>query len=116
MFFTSYIVIVATSTDSLINTNAIKTLHFIIKLKVIDKPLDDRIASTIRHNRARGTHSIDGMQEIMQILIKSGKSDKWISKHLGMGVDEVFRLKQLSGIAELFKDKEFSKSWEVDDD
>jgi ParB-like chromosome segregation protein Spo0J len=82
---------------------------------VIDKPIDDRIASTIRHNRARGTHQIDAMQEIMKILIDSGKSDSWISKHLGMDKDEVLRLKQLTGLAELFKNHEFSRAWEVNE-
>ncbi|XWO13631.1 ParB-like nuclease [Candidatus Hepatincola sp. Pdp] len=52
----------------------------------------------------------------MQILIKSGKNDKWISKYLGMSIDEVFRLKQLSGLAELFKDKKFSNAWEVENE
>lgn len=82
-----------------------------LPIVVIDKPIDDRIASTIRHNRARGTHQVDAMSEIMKILINSGKSDAWISKHLGMDKDEVLRLKQITGLAELFKDEEFSQSW-----
>lgn len=85
-----------------------------IPIVVIDKPIEDRIASTIRHNRARGTHSINGMHEIMKILIESGKSDSWISKNLGMDKEEVLRLKQLTGIAELFKNEEFSKSWDIE--
>jgi ParB-like chromosome segregation protein Spo0J len=86
-----------------------------LPIVVIDKPIEDRIASTIRHNRARGTHQIDSMQEIMKILIDSGKSDNWISKHLGMDKDEVLRLKQLTGLAELFKNHEFSRSWDVEE-
>jgi len=71
----------------------------------------DRISSTIRHNRARGKHKIDSMSEIVVELSKRNWSDKRIAKELGMDADEVLRLKQISGIAELFKDEEFSKSW-----
>ena len=84
-----------------------------LPIVVVDKDIDDRIASTIRHNRARGSHQIDAMSEIMKILIESGKSDSWIAKHLGMDKDEVLRLKQLTGLADLFKNQEFSKSWEI---
>ena len=79
---------------------------------VIDKDLNDRIASTIRHNRARGTHDIDLMSKIVSNLVDSGMSDTWISKKLGMDADELLRMKQISGLASLFKDREFSKSWE----
>lgn len=85
-----------------------------LPIVVIDKPIDDRMASTIRHNRARGTHQIDAMSEITKILIESGKIDAWITKNLGMDKDEVLRLKQLTGIAELFKNHEYSKSWEAE--
>ena len=77
------------------------------------KGLADRIASTIRHNRARGQHAIDGMVKIVSILKqKCGMSDAWIIKHIGMDADELLRLSQISGIAELFRGKEFSPSWE----
>lgn len=79
---------------------------------VIDKDISNRMASTIRHNRARGAHSIELMTNIVSELVKSGMSDAWIMKHIGMDADELLRLKQLSGLAELFADKEFSKSWE----
>ncbi len=79
---------------------------------VIDKDESNRMASTIRHNRARGTHSIDLMVNIVSDLTKSGMSDAWIMKNIGMDADEILRLKQISGITELFKDKNFSKSWE----
>jgi len=78
----------------------------------IDKDLSNRIASTIRHNRARGSHDIDLMSNIVSELVKSGMSDAWIMKHIGMDADELLRLKQVSGISELFKDKEFSTSYE----
>jgi ParB-like chromosome segregation protein Spo0J len=80
---------------------------------VIDKPISDRMASTIRHNRARGSHSIDLMVNIVAELKGAGMSDAWIMRHIGMDADEILRLKQLSGLAELFKDKEFSNSWEI---
>lgn len=79
----------------------------------IDKPLSNRMASTIRHNRARGAHSIELMSNIVAELTKSGMSDAWILKNIGMDADELLRLKQISGLAELFKDKEFSKSEEI---
>lgn len=83
-----------------------------LPVAVIDKPLGERIASTIRHNRARGSHDVDLMSNIVAELTELGKSNAWISKHLGMSADEVLRLKQITGLAALFKDDEFSKAWE----
>lgn len=74
---------------------------------------NDRMASTIRHNRARGRHQIDGMCEIVRDLAKRNWSDKKIGKELGMEPDEVLRLKQISGLAELFADRDFSEAWEI---
>ncbi len=79
---------------------------------VIDKPLDERMGSTIRHNRARGTHQIRSMSDIVLDLVKEGWSDEKIMQKLGMGRDEVLRLKQISGLKEAFSNHEFSKSWE----
>ena len=90
--------------------------HGMLPVSVIDKPLTDRIASTIRHNRARGEHSIDLMTNIVAELTKSGMSDAWIMKHIGMDAEELLRLKQISGLKELFKDKDFSRSWISDDE
>lgn len=75
---------------------------------VIEKDLSNRMASTIRHNRARGSHSIDLMVDIVKNLKEAGMSDVWIMKNIGMDADELLRLQQLSGIAALFKDKDFS--------
>ena len=75
---------------------------------VINKDESNRMASTIRHNRARGSHSIELMSNIVAELTQSGMSDTWILKHIGMDKDELLRLKQVTGIAELFKDKTFS--------
>jgi ParB-like chromosome segregation protein Spo0J len=79
---------------------------------VINKSIDNRMASTIRHNRARGTHDVDLMSNIVCELHNIGRSDAWIAKHLGMDADEILRLKQITGIAEMFKDSEFSRAWE----
>lgn len=72
----------------------------------------DRIASTIRHNRARGKHAVSAMSEIVQELARRNWSDAKIAKELGMDADEVLRLKQISGLAEMFADQEFSEAWE----
>lgn len=79
---------------------------------VIDKPISNRMASTIRHNRARGSHSIDLMKNIVAQLVESGMSDAWIIKHIGMDKDELLRLKQITGIAALFSQRDFSAAWE----
>ncbi|MFA5348515.1 MAG: ParB/RepB/Spo0J family partition protein [Methanoregula sp.] len=75
---------------------------------------NDRIASTIRHNRARGKHQVTGMSEIVQELTKRNWSEVKIGRELGMEPDEVLRLKQIGGLAEMFADKEFSEAWEAE--
>jgi ParB-like chromosome segregation protein Spo0J len=79
-----------------------------LPIVVIEKSESDRMASTIRHNRARGSHSIELMSNIVSELTKAGMSDAWILKNIGMDADELLRLKQISGLAELFKNNEFS--------
>lgn len=76
-----------------------------------DKP--DRIAATIRHNRARGKHGVDAMSNIVLELHRRNWTDKKISKELGMDADEVLRLRQITGLAEMFADREFSEAWEI---
>jgi len=73
----------------------------------------DRMASTIRHNRARGKHSVDAMSDIVVELKRRNWSDKKIGKELGMDEDEVLRLCQITGLAEMFADREFSEAWEA---
>lgn len=87
-------------------------IHGYLPLTIIDKPLDERIGSTIRHNRARGSHQIRSMSEIVIDLSNEGWNDEEISIKLGMEMDEVLRLKQISGLKEAFQNHEFSKSWE----
>ena len=72
--------------------------------------MSERMASTIRHNRARGAHQVELMSNIVSELTKSGMSDAWIIRNIGMSKDELLRLKQISGLAELFADKEFGMS------
>jgi ParB-like chromosome segregation protein Spo0J len=74
----------------------------------------DRIAATIRHNRARGKHQVTAMSDIVRDLAKRNWSDAKIGRELGMEPDEVLRLKQISGLAELFADRQFSEAWEPD--
>lgn len=87
-----------------------------LPVSVIDKTIDCRMASTIRHNRARGSHDVDLMGNIIRELHELGRSDAWISKHLGMDRDEILRLKQITGLAALFRDVEFGKAWKVVED
>lgn len=74
--------------------------------------LRDRMAATIRHNRARGVHGVMPMTDIVATLIREGWTDSEIAKELGMDPDEVLRFKQNTGIAELFKNHEYSRAWE----
>ena len=73
----------------------------------------DRMASTIRHNRARGRHQINAMSEIVRELAQLGWSNERISEELGMDGDEVLRLKQINGLLELFADRRYSEAWTV---
>tara|TARA_R110002020_G_scaffold109607_2_gene253568 strand:- start:1675 stop:2199 length:525 start_codon:yes stop_codon:yes gene_type:complete len=86
----------------------------LLPVSVIDKSLGERMASTIRHNRARGSHSIDLMSNIVSELVEMGKGDAWICKHIGMSKDELLRMKQITGLTALFQNKDFSDSWEVE--
>lgn len=74
----------------------------------------DRIAATIRHNRARGKHQVEAMADIVVELKRRNWSDEKISKNLGMEPDEVLRLTQITGLVELFADSDFSQSWDID--
>lgn len=85
----------------------------VVAISVIDKDIKQRMASTVRHNRARGVHKVDLQADMVVDLLKKGWNDNDISKELGMTLEEVLRLKQQTGIAELFKDRTHSKSWIV---
>lgn len=83
----------------------------VVTIRESQSGINDRVASTIRHNRARGKHRVESMSEIVVDLKKRNWSDKKISKELGMDQDEVLRLAQISGLTELFKNSEFSQAW-----
>lgn len=83
---------------------------------VLKKEMHDRMASTIRHNRARGTHNIELMSTIVAELVEMGKGDRWICQHIGMSPDELLRLKQITGVAALFQNQDFSESWDAEAD
>jgi len=83
-------------------------------IRVEQTDSSNRMASTIRHNRARGSHSIELMSQIVSELVEMGKGDAWICKHIGMSIDELLRMKQITGLASLFQNKSFSDSWEVE--
>lgn len=83
-----------------------------IRATQTDKP--ERMASTIRHNRARGRHQVEGMSQIVLELKRRNWSDAKIGKELGMDPDEVLRLAQITGLAEAFKDRDFSMAWEAE--
>lgn len=85
----------------------------VVTIRADRREKSDRIAATIRHNRARGKHRVDAMSDIVVELKQRNWSEQRIAKELGMEPDEVLRLCQMSGLAELFSDEEFSASWDV---
>lgn len=86
----------------------------VVQIRNSQHDRNDRIASTIRHNRARGKHRIDAMSEIVVELKRRNWSEERIGRELGMDPDEVLRLCQITGLAELFSDQDFSRAWEVE--
>lgn len=94
-----------------------KRVHGRLPIAVINSDRtakEDRIAATIRHNRARGKHAVDAMSDIVVDLSRRNWSSEKIAKELGMEADEVLRLKQVTGLAELFADRDFSEAWEAE--
>ena len=87
-----------------------------VPVVVVDKPIQDRMASTVRHNRARGKHQVGLMSDLLVSMLKAGMTDAQIAKNLGMSAEEVLRLKQQTGIAGLFKGQSHSMAWVSDKD
>lgn len=87
--------------------------HGYLPVVVIDKPISDRMASTVRHNRARGAHSIDGMSNIVFNMLEEGLSDADICNELGMEAEELLKLKYITGFAKLYEDVEYNKAWKT---
>lgn len=85
----------------------------IVELKADQQDRNDRMAATIRHNRARGAHKVESMSEIVVELKRRFWTDERISTELGMDADEVLRLQQVTGLAGLFGDDDFSEAWEA---
>ena len=93
--------------DKVIN----ESLHGYVPVSRLNKKLEERITSTVRHNMARGTHQVELSAKLVTMLKKHNWTNARIGLELGMDADEVLRLKQITGLAEAFKDEEFSKSW-----
>jgi len=85
----------------------------LLPVVVIEKDINDRMASTIRHNRARGKHSVQGMSKIVFEMLENGWSDAEIIKELGMEQEELIRLKHITGFSKLFENAEYSRAWET---
>lgn len=83
----------------------------LLPVVVIDKDMNDRRASTVRHNRARGMHSVEGMADLVYSMLKDGWTDARICNELGMEAEELLRLKYVTGFAKLYADHEYNKAW-----
>lgn len=84
----------------------------LLPIVVLEKDINERMAATVRHNRARGKHSIDGMSNLVFNMLQNGKSDADICNELGMEPEELLKLKHITGFSKLFKDAQYSASWE----
>ncbi len=84
-----------------------------LPIVVINKNISERMAATVRHNRARGEHSIDGMSNLVFKMLEDGMSDADVCNELGMEPEELLKLKHLTGFSKLFKDTEYKKAWET---
>lgn len=90
-----------------------ETLSGYVPVSKLNKSIEDRITSTVRHNMARGTHQVELSAKLVAMLKKHNWTNARIGMELGMDADEVLRLKQVTGLAELFADREFSNSWTI---
>lgn len=96
-----------------LNADIRETTGGFMPIVVIDKPINDRMASTVRHNRARGKHSITGMASMVFQMLGNGWLDEAICNELGLEPDELLRLKHVTGFSKLFENVEYRKSWET---
>lgn len=87
--------------------------HGKLPIVVLDKDINDRMASTVRHNRARGKHSVEGMSSMVFKMLDNGWDDAAICNELGMEAEELLRLKHITGFSKLFEDFEYSKAWKT---
>ena len=86
-----------------------------LPIVVLEHDISKRLSATVQFNRARGVHQVDLMGDLVKSLFEQGQDDEEIAKQLGMDIEEVFRLKQITGIAELFKNQIYSKSWVIEE-
>ena len=84
-----------------------------IPIVVIEKDINDRMASTVRHNRARGMHSVTGMSSMVFQMLENGWNDEDICNEIGMGIQELIKLKHITGFSKLFADAEYNKAWQT---
>lgn len=96
---------------SLHNKDILESTLGCVPIVVIDKAINDRMASTIRHNRARGKHSVKGMSAMVFQMLENGWEDPAICNELGMEAEELIRLKHITGFAKLFENTEYKKAW-----
>jgi len=80
---------------------------------VLDHDISKRMMATVQFNRARGIHQVELMSDLVRALVEQGVEDEEIAEKLGMEIEEVYRLKQITGIAELFKNQDYSRAWEI---
>ena len=95
------------------NKDILERNHGRVPIVVIEKDINDRMASTVRHNRARGSHSINGMSSMVFKMLENGWSDVDICNELGMDAEELTKLKHITGFSKLFENAEYSKAWET---
>jgi len=91
--------------------NLLERCHGLLPVVVINKPINDRMASTIRHNRARGKHSVQGMSNLVFQMLDNGWDDAKICNELGMEAEELLRIKHITGFSKLFADRDYNRAW-----
>jgi hypothetical protein len=95
------------------NKDIFERNHGKLPIVVIKKDINERMAATVRHNRARGAHSISGMSNMVFKMLENGWEDNEICNHLGMEAEELLKLKHITGFSKLFEDVEYKKAWET---
>ena len=93
------------------NSDIMEKNHGMLPIVVIDKDINERMASTVRHNRARGEHSVDGMGSLVFSMFENGMTDAEICNELGMEPEEILKLKHITGFSKLFENAEYKQSW-----
>jgi ParB-like chromosome segregation protein Spo0J len=84
-----------------------------LPIVIIKKDINERMAATVRHNRARGEHSVTGMSNMVFEMLNNGWSDEEVCNHLGMEPEEILKLKHITGFSKLFENSEYKRAWET---